>query len=654
MRNVTPGILTSCACVPLSFFSQKLTDTQKNYSTYDRELLAVYKALKYFRHLVEGRECTILTIITIDHKPLIYAFHQKSDRASPRQLRQLDYIAQFTTHLIHLPGTQNTVADALSRIQEIHMPTIISTEDIALEQLKDEELQELVTSPSTSNLQLRKLRLNDSEHTIFCDVSTEEIRLYIPRILRRNIFDTVHRLSHPGVRAMKELIARRFVWPGLNKDIAEWVKTCLACQRAKIQKHHRNLPEHIRIPDSRFHQVHIDIVGLLPPSHGYQYCLTAIDRFTRWPEAVPIKDINADTIVDAFYANWISRFGAPAIVTTDRGSQFESRLFQALIQLIGAHRTRTIAYHSSSNGMVKRFHRSLKSAVRCHATTEWVDVLPTVLLGLRASVKEDLKASAAELVYGTPIRLPGEFFIDEDPPEDPQIFIEKATCSHAFVRVDAVKRPFDCLCEGPYEIIERISDRVFKLKVKGEEVTISTERLKPAYQETIPPEDTAQDIPTAAQQSIRTYLPAKKQSSGSFKKPRSSFARSKRKGCRCGNGDTAIPGKLTCCGQRCPCYVESKPCVECRCRGCRNSHTADGLKTRPHIPELHNLQLQLSTSLDCDALSEDPLGSVPQCLLTSPSTIQDLNVYSTPRLDIDFETRGAAKLIRCLLVQTMS
>ncbi|XP_008543339.1 E3 ubiquitin-protein ligase MSL2 isoform X2 [Microplitis demolitor] len=122
-------------------------------------------------------------------------------------------------------------------------------------------------------------------------------------------------------------------------------------------------------------------------------------------------------------------------------------------------------------------------------------------------------------------------------------------------------------------------------------------------------------------------------SSTSFKKPRSSSTRSKRKGCRCGNA-TAIPGKLTCCGQRCPCYVESKPCIECRCRGCRNPHTADGLKRRPHIPELHNLQLQLSSSLDCDSLSSDTLSS-HQCLSTSPTTIQVLNVYSTPRLDID-------------------
>ncbi|EFN76701.1 E3 ubiquitin-protein ligase MSL2 isoform X4 [Harpegnathos saltator] len=143
-----------------------------------------------------------------------------------------------------------------------------------------------------------------------------------------------------------------------------------------------------------------------------------------------------------------------------------------------------------------------------------------------------------------------------------------------------------------------------------------------------------EDMETGQQETDGSQHSSVGGSSGSFKKPRSSSARSKRKGCRCGNA-TAIPGKLTCCGQRCPCYVESKPCVECRCRGCRNPHTADGLKIRPHIPELHNLQLQLSTSLDCDALSGDPLGTVPQCLSTSPTTIQVLNVYSTPRLDID-------------------
>ncbi|XP_055616974.1 uncharacterized protein LOC129762575 [Toxorhynchites rutilus septentrionalis] len=71
----------------------------------------------------------------------------------------------------------------------------------------------------------------------------------------------------------------------------------------------------------------------------------------------------------------------------------------------------------------------------------------------------------------------------------------------------------------------------------------------------------------------------------------------KRRGCRCGNA-TATPGKLTCCGQRCPCYVDSKSCIDCKCRGCRNPHRADGMKVRPHIPELQNLEINLHNATD--------------------------------------------------------
>lgn len=78
---------------PLGFFSKKLSTTQKNYSTYDRELQAIYSGLKFFRQLVEGRKLLIKT----DHKPLTYAFLQKSSKSTPRQTRQLDYISQFST-----------------------------------------------------------------------------------------------------------------------------------------------------------------------------------------------------------------------------------------------------------------------------------------------------------------------------------------------------------------------------------------------------------------------------------------------------------------------------------------------------------------------------------------------------------------------------
>lgn len=112
---------------PIAFFSKKLDKrTQKNYSTYDRELLGIYLAIKHFKYLLEGRQLLIRT----DHKPLIYAFRQKLDKASPRQIRQLDFIAQFSTNIEHISGKDNIIADSLSRIESITMPVIVSLEDL--------------------------------------------------------------------------------------------------------------------------------------------------------------------------------------------------------------------------------------------------------------------------------------------------------------------------------------------------------------------------------------------------------------------------------------------------------------------------------------------------------------------------------------------
>ena len=98
---------------PISFFSKKMTSKEKRYSTFDRELLAVYLAIKHFRHFLEGREFHVFT----DHKQLTFALNIRSDRHSPRQARQLDYISQFTSNIRHIQGSDNPVADALSHIE---------------------------------------------------------------------------------------------------------------------------------------------------------------------------------------------------------------------------------------------------------------------------------------------------------------------------------------------------------------------------------------------------------------------------------------------------------------------------------------------------------------------------------------------------------
>ncbi|GFS86008.1 gag-pol polyprotein [Trichonephila clavipes] len=120
----------------------------ESYNAYDRELLAIYSAIRHFRYMLEARDFTVFT----DHKPLTYAFRQKSDKCSPRQIRQLDFISQFTTNIVHIPGSDNIAADVLSRVSAITFPSQIDYDCIAETQQTDQELHTLIASGTSLEL----------------------------------------------------------------------------------------------------------------------------------------------------------------------------------------------------------------------------------------------------------------------------------------------------------------------------------------------------------------------------------------------------------------------------------------------------------------------------------------------------------------------
>ena len=493
---------------PIAYFSKKLKPRETRYSAFDRELLGVYLAIKHFRHFVEGRTFHVLT----DHKPLTVALTTPSDRHSPRQIRHLDYISQFTTDVRYVRGIDNSAADALSRIatNALHAerPPILDFEKMAAAQKDDPELLELRSSTSTS-LVFQDVPLPASASTIVCDTSTGTARPYVPQTFRHSVFASLHSLSHPGTRATQRLITARYVWPGIRADVVRWARSCLECQRTKVHRHTVAPRGTFTTPDARFDHVHIDLVGPLPSCKGYSYLLTCVDRFTRWPEAIPLTDITAVTVARAFISGWISRFGAPSTITTDRGAQFESNLWHELMCLLSTTRIQTTAYHPAANGLVERFHRQLKAGLSAEPRTQWVDTLPLVLLGIRSSLKEDLHCTTAELVYGTTLRLPGEFFnvTETNTLSDPQSFVSRlrhtmqllrpvpashnacskphvskdlSSCTHVFIRKDASHRSLQPRYDGPFEVLRR-DTKFFIVSVNGQRQTISLDRLKPAH-----------------------------------------------------------------------------------------------------------------------------------------------------------------------------
>ncbi len=317
-----------------------LSQLKTRYSTFDRELLAAYLAVKHFRYFVEGREFHSLT----DHKPLVYAIHTLSSKHSPHQARHLDFIAQFTSDIRHVKGNDNVPADALSRVEANAVlsdsPPVTDFRAMAAAQESDPDVLQM---RSSSSLTLASMPLAVSDSTILCDTSTGVARPLVPVAFRRAVFESLHSLFHPGIRATQRLVTARYVWPRINADIRQWTRNCLRCQRAKVQRH--TVTPLVAFPNAaaRFDKIHVDIVGPLPPSRGYTYLLTCIDRFTRWLEVIPIADITADTVARVFVHGWISRFGTPSTITTDRGCQFELTLWTNLMQLLGTKRIRTTA-----------------------------------------------------------------------------------------------------------------------------------------------------------------------------------------------------------------------------------------------------------------------------------------------------------------------
>ena len=536
--------MSTAAWRPLGFFSAKLEQAQLSYSAFDRELYGIFAGIRHFRHHLEGRQFSIWT----DHKPLTFALSKISDSWTARQQRQLSYVAEFTNKIVHVPGRFNLVADLLSRPpQAVTTPPTAQrtapsppptpsqpTTSLPTEEALEWAAAAAVTSevvdlaamardqhscPATRQLMdsssLHIIQVPVGHQKLLCDMSSGRRRPLVPTTWQQKVFNSLHSLAHPGIRASRRMISSRFVWKGMAADVGQWCRDCLQCQKAKITTNITTPVEPIPVPSQRFSHIHVDLVGpLQASSDGHTHIMTIIDRSTRWVEAIPLSSTTATACADALVAGWISRFGVPAVMVTDRGVQFTSAVWAVLCQRLGIKHNTTTAYHPQSNGMIERFHRQLKDSLRARlASTDWPSHLPWVLLGLRAAPKEDHNVSAAELLYGIPLALPGQLVDTAEPPaatfldllrRPPSTSLPTRPLSgpppaqkppaklmatdFVFVRRGAPGLPLSPLYDGPYLVTAK-GPKYFTLQVGSRLDRVSVDRLKPCLATEISPAD---------------------------------------------------------------------------------------------------------------------------------------------------------------------
>jgi IS30 family transposase len=149
----------------------------------------------------------------------------------------------------------------------------------------------------------------------------------------------------------------------MARDINLWARQCVPCQTSNTHTHISPPPAPIPIPSRRFSHIHIDLVGPLPSSQGHTHILTVMDRTTRWAEAVPLPSTSATACAQALCSAWISPFGLPHTINSDRGSQFVSSIWWNLSSFLNISHITTTAFHPQSNGLIEHFHRRLKATL---------------------------------------------------------------------------------------------------------------------------------------------------------------------------------------------------------------------------------------------------------------------------------------------------
>ena len=411
-QYATGGVLTQQIdgfWKPVAFISQSLNDAERRYAIYDRELLAIIRALKEWRHFLVGPHFEILT----DHKNLEY--FKSAQTLNARQARWYIYLQDFDYKLVYTPGKRMHVSDPLSRRAD-HITdtvedkiTMIPSQRIAY--LGTEAINDLIQRHAGQiDPAVRRAALTgNKDYSIAEDGAIlrrgckviPSIAHVIAEVIRAH-HDT-ETAGHPGVKNTTERIQRSYWWPTINTDVERYVKGCQICQATKIDNTKRRAPLHPNpVPQESWEFVSVDMITGLEDDNDYNAIIVFVDMKTKDFISVPCRD----TLTQEQYANIYrdhvyARHGLSKRIYSDRGPQFVSSFIKAVYKLLGIEGNPSTAYHPQTDGQTERINQEIKKYLRIFARNKgWSGLLPMAEFKYRTQVHSGSKFTPFMLNHG--------------------------------------------------------------------------------------------------------------------------------------------------------------------------------------------------------------------------------------------------------------
>ncbi|KAJ3648427.1 hypothetical protein Zmor_020232 [Zophobas morio] len=405
---------------PIEYASRLLTNHEQNYTTTEREALAIVWAVRRFRGYLEESSTVVIT----DHQPLRWLMTLKTPTG--RLARWALQLQPYHLTIEYTPGKANVVADMLSRPHlpevaidsvEVDLPTRKANE-LRSEQRKDEEIRKIMDDLVHAQAEIsqqwtsRGYLLNQGVlYRYSQDGESEEAQLVVPKHERPRVLAEYHdspTAGHYGVERTYYRVKRRYYWTGMRRYITDYLKGCIDCQRYKAP----NLkPAGLLQTPAMGHRMEVlavDLFGPLPPTkEHHRWVLIVEDYATRWVELFTLAEASAEACATTLVTEVFLRYGIPRRIVSDNGTQFISAVMQKITFCLGITQSFTPVYHPEANP-VERKNRDLKTQLAIQIGNQphenWDEKIPSIRFAMNSAWCSGTGYSPAYLMFGRDLR----------------------------------------------------------------------------------------------------------------------------------------------------------------------------------------------------------------------------------------------------------